>query len=106
MFQAMLGDDLTSNETATASSSKADTMTETSISDTVTSNKGDNSIDNPYMDCFKDLIGGICRVPFSFEWGNMSFYNAIITGVAKPESEEENPKVCNQLYWNTNLQQF
>ena len=60
--------------------------------------KGDNLGNNDeddYSAYFKDLIGGICRVPFSHDWGSMSYYNAIITGVDKLSAEEDSPKVGN-----------
>lgn len=59
-------------------------------------NGSDNNSDNfdsDYTEQFKDLIGGICRVPFSFDWGNLSYYNAMITGVVNPDSDDNIPKV-------------
>jgi len=49
------------------------------------------------------MIGMKCRAPHVHEWGSMSYHNAIICGVEKPESVDSLPKV---LLINTGIITF
>ncbi|XP_052092746.1 zinc finger CCCH-type with G patch domain-containing protein-like [Mytilus californianus] len=107
-FQAMLGNELTSgNEEPTSSTHSSSDIGKGHNSRLQKEEKNgadDNSdnFDSDYTEQFKDLIGGICRVPFSFDWGNLSYYNAMITGVVNPDSDDNIPKVlvmfCNPTH--------
>ena len=95
----MLSDDVTKSQNESTSSSNCgfeiDKGGNKSYLETTKGDNSANTDEDDYSAYFKDLIGGICRVPFSHDWGSMSYYNAIITGVDKPSAEEDSPKVGN-----------
>jgi hypothetical protein len=95
----LLAEDVTKNSNESPSSSNSgieiDKGGNKSYLETTKGDNSGNTDGDDYSAYFKDLIGGICRVPFSHDWGSMSYYNAIITGVDKPTAEEDSPKVGN-----------
>lgn len=79
-FQAALSGDVTSNSV-------------NNIKDEDDTSDYNDVQDNKSSPNFNELIGMKCRVPFSHDWGGMSYHNAIISGIDVSDSVDI-PMVC------------
>ena len=88
-FQAMLDGDVTSNQ-----SSSTDTTVIEKVPPIDTS--------QDVLDVFEEIVGTKCRAPFTHEWGEKTYGNALIAEV-DDESNLETPKVISHYIASNTL---
>ncbi len=104
-FQAAVAEDLTDQPETTGQPSHAQSSTHSTPVDSVERqadrgdiynperhSSSDSDGDNSQNDPEDDVIGTMCRAPFSHDWGQHRFQDAMIIGL-EPTGEDSKPMV-------------